>query len=691
MDGHDLATPELILEALPVGIWTTDAEGRILYQNPAAKKILEIERGVPLETFAPKAWAWNSLRPIPPGEWVWHRTMKSGGAVLAEVVALETETGPLKTVILSAVPVFKGGGSLEHVVVVAVDCSSLVSAHESLRRMISLRDATLEASTNGILVIDLDGRIVIHNRMFERIWAIPRDVLETGEDTRALEVALAQVKDPVAFLAKVRELYAQPLERSFDTIEFKDGRVFERVSIPQLLDGAPVGRVWSFADVTARKREEIAREEALEAERHARAEAEQTRERLRVLADVSQSLANAIEDPDAIAVAARAAVPMFADWCVLDEPADGSAIRRLVVAQADPVLEPLARVLEGFPPRPDALVGAGHVLRTGVPEVFSEIPEGWAESIARTPEHLAALKVVGIRSALIVPLSARGRVFGTMSFAQSSSGRRFGRADLSFAQDLAARVGLALDNARLYQRKREALKARDEVLSVVSHDLRNPLAAIRAAAGLVLRGLDSPETAQRLTRRNLDIIVRTAVRMDTLIERLLDVARIDARKLPIEARPEDPAEILRVAIEQEQPLAIGKRINLLVEIDSPLRPILANRDRLHAVFENLMGNAIKFTPEGGRIVVGARLVGGSVRFTITDSGPGISDADLPHIFERFWRAKNSAGMGVGLGLAIAKGIVEAHGGEIRVQNVPGAGASFSFTIPCAPSLERRAA
>jgi PAS domain S-box-containing protein len=691
MDGHDLATPELILDALPVGIWTTDAEGRILYQNPAAKKILEVERGVPLESFAPKAWAWNSLRPIPPREWVWHRAMTSGGVVLAEVVALETENGPLKTVILSAVPVIRSGGGLGHIVVVAVDCSSLVSAHENLRRMISLRDATLEASTNGILVIDLEGRIVIHNRVFEKLWGIPRDVLETGEDTRALEVALAQVKDPVGFLAKVRELYAQPLERSFDTIAFKDGRVFERVSIPQLLDGAPVGRVWSFADVTERKREEAARERALAAERRARAEAEETRERLRVLADVSQSLANAIEDPDAISVAARAAIPHFSDWCVLDETADGSAIRRLVVAQADPVLEPLARVLEKFPPRPDATMGAGHVLRTGVPEIYPDVPESWAESIARTPEHLAALKVVGVRSVVIVPLSARGRVFGTMSFAQTSSGRRFGQSDLSFAQDLAARVGLALDNARLYQRKREALKARDEVLSVVSHDLRNPLAAIRAAAGLVLRGLDSPETAARLTRKNLELIVRTAVRMDTLIERLLDVARIDARQLPIDAEPGNPEDILRAAIEQEQPLAIGKRINVLVEIESPLRPILVNRDRLHAVFENLMGNAIKFTPEGGRIVVSARLVGGSVRFTITDSGPGISEPDLPHIFERFWRAKSSAGMGVGLGLAIAKGIVEAHGGEIRVQNIPGAGASFSFTIPCAPTLEKRAA
>jgi signal transduction histidine kinase len=336
--------------------------------------------------------------------------------------------------------------------------------------------------------------------------------------------------------------------------------------------------------------------------------------------------------------------------------------------------------------------GPLNVLKTGVPELYPELLDADLERVARSPAHLAFLRAVGPKSVLVVPLAARSRVFGTMTFLQTTSERRFAKSDLAFAQDLAARVALALDNARLYARLRVAVKTRDEVLSVVSHDLRNPLAAINAAASLAMRGLDavgSPE-ATRTPRRNLELVRRTALRMSALIERLLDIARLDVPE-SLDVRPHEPESLVREAVELEQPLAIAKRIALVSQTRGPLPPIVADRERLNRVFENLVGNAIKFTPEGGRIIVSAELAGDAVSFAVTDTGPGIAKTDMEHVFERYWRAKRTPGVGAGLGLAIAKAIVQAHGGEIRVENLPEGGARFSFTIPCERIPHRRAA
>ncbi len=227
---------------------------------------------------------------------------------------------------------------------------------------------------------------------------------------------------------------------------------------------------------------------------------------------------------------------------------------------------------------------------------------------------------------------------------------------------------------------RRAVTAREEVLGIVAHDLRNPLTSIIQSVALAQSGLE-PE---RL-RKRLDIISRAASRMDHLIQDLLDVSLIETGQLKIEPERVATADLVREAVETEAPLASSSGLEIRVDLPSHVDDVSGSRDRLHEVFDNLIGNAMKFTEAGGHITVGAVSRSGDVLFWVADTGRGIPAEKLPHVFDRFWAAVPIAGrLGPGLGLAITKGIVEAHGGRIWVESTPGSGSTFFFTIPKAP-------
>ncbi len=227
---------------------------------------------------------------------------------------------------------------------------------------------------------------------------------------------------------------------------------------------------------------------------------------------------------------------------------------------------------------------------------------------------------------------------------------------------------------------REAVRQRDDVLGVVSHDLRNPVHTAFMSTSLLLDLLDEGDSIQR---KQLGIIKRATERMNRLIGDLLDVTRIDAGNLHLYPSPLDPADVLREVREIFEPQAAEKSLELEVEIPDGLPPVSADPERVLQVFSNLLGNALKFTPAGGRIAVRAGPDPAGVCFAVSDTGPGIPAADLPHVFDRFWQARQTARDGAGLGLPITRGIVEAHGGTIRAESTPGVGTTFSFTLPSA--------
>jgi signal transduction histidine kinase len=229
----------------------------------------------------------------------------------------------------------------------------------------------------------------------------------------------------------------------------------------------------------------------------------------------------------------------------------------------------------------------------------------------------------------------------------------------------------------------ERARAREQLVTVVSHDLKNPLATIELAVCFLLEELMPEHPAHEPAREQLRAIRRAVNRMSRLIHDLLDVAVIEAGQIPVERAPLAPEELVADALELLRPLAAAKRVDLVAAPSPPLPPVAADRERMLQVFSNLGGNAIKFTPANGRVEIVATVQDAAVHFAIRDTGTGIAAEDLPRLFDRFWQVDKRARAGVGLGLAIAKGIVEAHGGRLGVESEPGRGSCFTFTLPVA--------
>jgi PAS domain S-box-containing protein len=257
---------------------------------------------------------------------------------------------------------------------------------------------------------------------------------------------------------------------------------------------------------------------------------------------------------------------------------------------------------------------------------------------------------------------------------------------MSIVVDASEQRRAAVEERRLMQREmharteaENAVRARDDILGIVSHDLRNPLNIIAMSVAL----LDNA-TADAAHASQLGIIRRAVGRMNRLIEDLLDVSRITSGKLRIDLRPLDVSSICEDIDAMSLPLLAAKSQQFACARPERGLAVLADRERVAQVLSNLIGNAHKFTPEGGRIAVKAEAIGDSVRFSVTDTGPGVSTQDLPHVFDRFWQARRVRRGGVGLGLPITKGIIDAHGGRIWAESVAGVGATFHFTLPIAP-------
>ena len=250
---------------------------------------------------------------------------------------------------------------------------------------------------------------------------------------------------------------------------------------------------------------------------------------------------------------------------------------------------------------------------------------------------------------------------------------------------------LALEQQARSQAER-ATRARDEVMAIVVHDLRNPMNSILSSATVIgdtlekqaERGIDGSRlTGAPHLNECVEVIQISIKTMDRLICDLLDVARMEAGSFSIQQTRVDIAALLDETLKLFESQALEKKITISAEIPTDVPPVSADRNRLEQVLSNLFGNALKFTPSGGRIILRARTVDASVQITVEDSGPGIPAADLPHIFDRYWRGDRASRNGAGLGLAICKGIVDAHGGRIWVESVLGCGTTIQFTVPCA--------
>jgi signal transduction histidine kinase len=305
------------------------------------------------------------------------------------------------------------------------------------------------------------------------------------------------------------------------------------------------------------------------------------------------------------------------------------------------------------------------------------------------PEAVPHWRGIGAKSLMILPVAA-GDVRGALTRIRTGEGGGpvFDRQQRQLGEKFASVAATALQNARLYAAAQNANRARDEMLGVVSHDLRNPLSAIAMCA----RVLDDNSPADQAQRHELLDTIQDSTRwMNRLIEDLLDVSNIERGKLSLELRPEEPSQLVLQALHMFEVEAKEQGIALEARLPTNVALVMADRARVVQVLSNLIRNAIKFTPREGRIMVGLEPRGRDVLFSVKDTGRGIPIEQQAHVFDRYWQSSAGAReRGAGLGLSIAKGIVEAHGGRIRVESAPGEGSEFAFTIPQAePRVSRR--
>jgi signal transduction histidine kinase len=279
---------------------------------------------------------------------------------------------------------------------------------------------------------------------------------------------------------------------------------------------------------------------------------------------------------------------------------------------------------------------------------------------------------------LVASLTQRGEVLGRVTmFASTRASVLTG--DLGLIEDLARRASVTLDNARLHDQLHRALRAREDTLSVVSHDLRNPVNAVKMLAGALLQSSDDGRLPEDM-REQVGVIRSAAEQMDTLIQDLLDMSRAEAGRFAIDLQTGCVTTLLTDALRTLAPLAAAKHVSLVTDWPPRLPDVQVDPERIAQVVSNIVGNAIKFTPSGGVIRISVSAEPDSVLVAVADTGPGIATDHLPHVFDRYWQSSRR-NRGAGLGLPIAKTIVEAHGGRIWADSIEGQGATFYFTLP----------
>jgi signal transduction histidine kinase len=419
-----------------------------------------------------------------------------------------------------------------------------------------------------------------------------------------------------------------------------------------------------------------------EAQSRSREAAELAERRAQFLAAASAALASSLDYRETLRTVGDLAVPEIADWCAVDMVMEDGALSRLAIAHVDPAKVELARQLhERYPPDPGAPRGASRVIRTATPEMMSRIPDDLLRSSVRDAEHYELIRALGLTSYMCVPLVIHGRAIGALTFVSAESGREYSDDDLRFAEDVAFRTALAVENARAYEATRRANELKDAFLATLSHELRTPLNAILG----YMRMLTSGQVANERRAKALEVVERNAKALHQMVEDLLDVSRIEAGKIRLNVQAVHLPAIIRDASAAISPAADarGVRLESILEQDPP--HVLGDPDRLQQVVWNLLANAVKFTPRGGRVEVRLAHADSHVELVVSDTGAGIAPDFLPQVFERFRQAESGLTReygGLGLGLAIARHLVEMHGGSITAaSDGVGHGSTFCVRLP----------
>ena len=489
----------------------------------------------------------------------------------------------------------------------------------------------IETARDSIVVLNQLGKIIFVNHQVERWFGY----LKSELIGRELNVLVPKGNDLVG---KRKDGSTFPVELSFSPSESNEGRLVTTV----------------IRDISDNKKRERQAE---------------------LVARLGQRLTETLDFDVIINDSAEMLVPDFSDYCVI-RIADGTGkLYSKKVAHKDPKMvdryEEFVQKLETSKVIQDAL---GDLIKKG--KTIVSVPENSFRCDV-DPELRRITNEIGIHSYIVVPLIPRNTVAGTLSFVMTDSHREFQKEDIKFFEDIGHRIALSMENAKLYKDATQAIKTREEVLSVVSHDLKSPIAAIKMRLEVMRRAKVLSE--EKLVEHT-DKITKTLDHMQSLICDLLDFAKLESGTFSLDRCDHTLKEVVMPVVEIIEPQAHAKNIKFHVNIFEGEYIVNCDVIRIRQVLSNLLGNALKFTQEGGTIHLVVSKIEDRLEFCVTDTGWGIASENIDKVFERFWQSTTTKKMGSGLGLSICKAIVEAHGGRIWVESELQVGSKFFFSI-----------
>ncbi|HZJ00079.1 MAG TPA: GAF domain-containing sensor histidine kinase, partial [Gemmatimonadaceae bacterium] len=395
-----------------------------------------------------------------------------------------------------------------------------------------------------------------------------------------------------------------------------------------------------------RPADEVPSQGASSGARIPRVERRKPERRALFLAEISRNLLESLDYEETLAKVARLAMPELGAWCIVDLIRDDMAMERLAVFHPDPALEPLTRELaHGYPPKPGDIFGAPRIVDTQQPELISEVTPELLDSAGFDRKERGILETLGFCSYMVVPLKARGRLIGAMTFVAATSDQRYTPTDLLFAEDLAGRAAMAMDNARLYreaeiarmeavdavERAEIADRAKTDFLATMSHELRTPLNAIAGYAELLELGMRGPISEQQLEA--IRRIRRSEQHLLGIVNDILMFAKTETGRIPLTLEDTSVATVLESVRFLIHPMLVANDVRLVQEGCEKHLAVVADYDRLNQILLNLLSNAVKFSRRGGEVRLACEVVEHLVAIHVEDEGHGIAEDKLEDIFE----------------------------------------------------------
>jgi PAS domain S-box-containing protein len=590
------------------------------------------------------------------------RRVKSGqGVQHFETVRLRKDTSRIQVAITASA--IHEDGNIVGVSKIARDISERKKAERAGARLAAI----VESSDDAIVAKDLNSVITSWNRAAARMFGytadeaigqsiriIIPDSLQHEEDMILDRIRRGQRVDHFETIRRRKDGFSLPISVTISPIRDKTGTI---------IGASKVAR-----DISERKAAE--------------ALAQRVQREAEFVARMAEVLSGSLDYEARLKSLVDITVPAMADWAALDTVEPDGRIRRLAVAHADPGKSELGTEIRRRHEDPITPCNTRQVIRTGKGVLLPEVTDAAIVAAAHDDEQRVDLmRTLGLTSCVCVPLTTSQGPVAALTLATAESARQYTTEDLQFAEDIASRAALMVDNARAYEALRKASGLKDEFLATLSHELRTPLNAILGYARMLRAGMVAPDNLLR----TFETIERNTTSLTRMVEDILDVSRVVSGKMRLNMQPVELPLVLHDAVATVMPAAEAKHIRLETTVDPQVGAVSGDPDRLRQVAWNLLSNAVKFTPKHGRIQVRLERVNSSVEIVVSDTGIGIRPNFLPHIFERFRQADSGATRehaGLGLGLAIVRNLVELHGGTVyATSGGEGQGATFRVRLP----------